>query len=768
MNLSGCKSQVEESKPSQIKIPQKADFVERQLCIECHEKQYKEWIGSHHDRAMDVANKKTVIGNFNNSTFTAHGVTSTFYKKDGEYFIRTDGPDGKLHDYKISYVFGFHPLQQYMVAFPDGRIQLPDIGWDDNPEEKGGQRWFHIHPDEKITPKHVFHWTRRFLNWNYMCGECHTTNFQKNYDLETNTFKTTWSEIDVGCQACHGPGSIHVEWARAFEETGSGDDQDDQYDNMGLEVNLKADDSHTQIEACARCHSRRNGLRRDYQYGRPFMDYYVPQVLIDPFYYSDGQILDEVYVYGSFIQSRKYQQGVRCTDCHNPHTARLHVYGNELCTRCHDAEPVQPLGTVTRKEYESPDHHFHGQDSPGAQCVECHMPETKYMIVDPRRDHKFQIPRPDLSVKLDIPNSCNRCHTEKSAQWAADKVNEWYPSTREMRETETHFAEIFAAGQSDNPEAENGLIKIAGDDAQPAIIRATALNILSRYRSQAAREATASALGDDDPLVRYEALRGVSVLIPKTMDAGEQERKYSLLIPLLNDPVRAVRAEAARALTEVPAELFDQLHQQDYGEALDAYKERQESIADRPEAHLNLGLMYQNMGQNVMAEASYKTAIRLVSDFIPARFNLANLYNALGRNKDAEKQFLEIIAFEPDNGEAFYSLGLLQAEENRLDEAVDSLSRAVELIPDRARMRYNYSLALRHIGRHADALSEMLKAFEIDQHDPGIVQATAIFYIQEKQWDKALPFAQKLVELVPDAEGPKQMLRQIQQEMATE
>jgi predicted CXXCH cytochrome family protein len=709
---------------------------------------------------MDAATEETVVGNFNNSTFTAHGVTSTFYKKDGKFFVRTDGSDGELHDYEITYVFGVDPLQQYMIEFPDGRIQLPDIGWDDHPKKENGQRWVHLHPDEKITPDHIFHWTRRFLNWNYMCGECHTTNFEKNYDLETNTFKTTWTMIDVGCQACHGHGSNHVDWARAFEETGA---DNGQYDNMGLEVDLKAENSQVQIEACARCHSRRNGLRKDYEYGKPFMDYFVPQVLTDPLYYPDGQILDEVYVYGSFIQSKKYQQGVRCTDCHNPHTARLDVYGNELCTRCHASAPIQELETVARKEYDSPDHHFHEKDSPGALCAECHMPETKYMIVDPRRDHKFQIPLPDLSVKLNIPNPCNRCHDDKSAQWAVDKMNVWYPSTRDKREKEVHFAEIFAAGQANKPESVKGLIEVAIDGSQPAIIRATALHILSRFRTRDALEITSSSLRNDNPLVRHEAVRGISALIPKIIEPDYQKTKYSLLVPLLKDPIRAVRTEAALALTEVPPKLFDQIHRQDFEKALEEYIQRQESIADRPEAHLNLGLMYENLGQNVLAENSYKTAIRLVYDFTPAMFNLANLYNRTGRNKEAEEQFREIIKLEPDNGEAYYSLGLLLAEMKRLDEAVNALAKAVQLNPDQASMRYNYALALQHLGKRSSAEKELLRAYAIEPQNPGIVNALAIFYIQEKQWEKALPYAEKLVQLVPEAPGPEQMLKQIQQ-----
>jgi predicted CXXCH cytochrome family protein len=683
---------------------------------------------------MDVATEETVVGNFNNSTFTAHGVTSTFYKKDGKFFVRTDGSDGELHNYEITYVFGVDPLQQYMIEFPDGRIQLPDIGWDDHPKKENGQRWVHLHPEEKITPDHIFHWTRRFLNWNYMCGECHTTNFQKNYNLKTNTFRTTWAMIDVGCQACHGPGSNHVEWARSFEKK---EDEETPFEITGLEVDLKAENSRVQIEACARCHSRRNGLRKDYEYGKPFMDYFVPQVLTDPLYYPDGQILDEVYVYGSFLQSKKYRAGIRCTDCHNPHAARLLTNGNELCKGCHFASTTQQGKKINTKRYDSGDHHFHTQDSPGLQCVECHMPETKYMIVDPRRDHKFQIPRPDLSVKLNIPNPCNRCHRDKSSQWAADKIDEWYPLTKDKREKETHFAEIFAAGQANNPEAVKGLIEVANNESQPPIIRATALNILSRFRTRDALEITSSSLKNDNPLVRHEAVRGISVLIPKIMETDYQKTKYSLLVPLLKDPILAVRTEAARALTEVPPELFDEKHRQDFEKALEEYKQRQESIADRPEAHLNLGLMYENLGQNDLAENSYNTAIRLVYDFTPAMFNLANLYNRTDRNKEAEHQFREIIRLEPDNGEAYYSLGLLLAEMKNLDEAVNALAKSVELIPDQARMRYNYALALQHLGRRSSAEKELLRAYAIEPQNPGIVNALAIFYIQEQQWEKA-------------------------------
>jgi tetratricopeptide (TPR) repeat protein len=353
------------------------------------------------------------------------------------------------------------------------------------------------------------------------------------------------------------------------------------------------------------------------------------------------------------------------------------------------------------------------------------------------------------------------CHKDRSAQWAADYANKWYPAIKDKSD----IAEVFAAGQEGKPEAEEGLLNVIADNENPAIIRATALNILSGYRGKDAIDVSALSLMDNDPLVRYEAVRGISLLIPKALAPVEQEKKYSLLAPLLKDPVLALRTEAARALTEVPAGLFDQNDLPDFKKALDEYKERQESIADRPESHLNLGIMYENIGENDKAEASYKNGIRLVNDFMPVRFNLANFYNRIGRNWEAEQEFREIIRIEPENGDAYYSLGLLQAEISKLDEAADSLAMAVKLIPDRARVHYNYSLVLRHLGRNSDALSVMLRAYEMDPDDPGIVQAITIFYIQGKQLSKASFFAEKLIEILPEDPMPREMLKQIRQDL---
>jgi predicted CXXCH cytochrome family protein len=668
-----------------------------------------------------------------------------------------------MSEFEIQYTFGIYPLQQYLIEFPGGRYQVLTLCWDNRPKEEGGQRWFHLHQNDPttITPKDPLHWTRPNFNWNYMCAECHSTNLKKNYDSKTDTYQTTWSNIDVGCQACHGPGSNHVEWAHSIKNSGATWDKDDK---KGLEVQLDTADSRIQVEACARCHSRRLEVSNNYKYGQRFMDHYLPRVLLETLYHPDGQILDEVYVYGSFIQSKKYQEGVRCTDCHNPHTATLLAPDNTLCVRCHNTLSSPQFKTIKDKDYDTPVHHFHKPGSPGSKCIDCHMPERNYMVVDPRSDHRFGVPRPDLTVKLGVPNACNQCHTDKTAPWAVDWIDKWYPKTRKQRE-ETHFAEIINAGRTHRPEAQEQLAQLAQNKIMPAIIRATALRLLYQYNNQKTLDVMVESLRDDEPIIRTTAVGSFSIFLPPSVDTQWQRRKLMWLAPLLKDPIRTVRVEAARVLVEVQLGLFNTQQLEDFQKALEEYKQRNEALADRSETHLNIGVMHENLGDLELAEESYKKGIELDDNNIYVRFNLVSLYNKQGRNREAEQQLRQIIELSPKNGEAYYSLGLLLAELKRLNEAADSLAKAAELLPNRTRVRYNYALALQHLGRTAEAEMVMLEVHQIDPRDPAIVRAMAVFYIQQSQWDSALHYAQKLIEMMPGAPGPRKLMQEIQKQL---
>jgi hypothetical protein len=397
-------------------------FVGRAACAACHAREDSLWKGSHHDLAMQPATAATVLGDFNGTSFTHFGVTSTFTKRDGKFFVRTDGPDGTLTDYEITYTFGVFPLQQYLIAFPGGRYQALNVVWDTRPASEGGRRWFHLYPNEAVPHDDVLHWTGAYQNWNFMCAECHSTNVVKGYDAATGGYHTTFSEVNVSCEACHGPGSAHVAWAKSAGTAAKGGADDGLIVALrdlvpaawivdtatGLPHRSTPRTSRAEVEMCGRCHARRSVLAEHYAPGRPLTDTHRPSLLTEQEYFSDGQIRDEVYEYASFRESRMFHQGVTCTDCHDPHRSTIAPPVDDVCARCH---------TPSRFATETHTHHKTG--SPGASCVNCHMPTRDYMVVHARHDHSIRIPRPDVSVALGTPNACTGCHVKESDQWAA-------------------------------------------------------------------------------------------------------------------------------------------------------------------------------------------------------------------------------------------------------------------------------------------------------------------------------------------------------------
>ena len=383
-------------------------YVDEATCGGCHPAESAAWAGSHHDLAMQEATPETVLGDFGDVTFTDHGVTTRFFLRDGGYWVGAEGPDGQAADFEVAYTFGVAPLQQYLVALPGGRLQSFPIAWD-----TAAGRWFDLSP-ERVGPEDPFHWTGPYQNWNLMCAGCHSTGLRKNYDPDSRTYQTTWSVIDVGCQACHGPGEDHQAWAGGDRPAGE--------PGLGLRVDFRGRNAAYEVDQCAACHARRFPVSETPVAGEPLLDHFVPETLREGLYHPDGQILDEVYEYGSFVQSRMYAEGVACSDCHDPHSLDLGTAGNAVCTACHQPQVPDRFPTLNAAVYDTPAHHFHEAGSPGAECVGCHMPERTYMQVDPRRDHSFRPPRPDLSVATGSPNACNACHTDRTAAWAAESI----------------------------------------------------------------------------------------------------------------------------------------------------------------------------------------------------------------------------------------------------------------------------------------------------------------------------------------------------------
>jgi len=735
----GCAVDWEASPPEYLLA--EAAYSGGETCARCHEEETRRWRGSHHDLAMDLATPETVLGDFDDATFTHHSVTTTFSRRADEYWVRTDGPDGELHDYRIAYVFGAVPLQQYLIEFPGGRLQTLAQCWDTHTAEEGGQRWFHIYGDEPIPHDDLLHWTGLNQNWNYMCAECHSTDLRKNYDPATDTYTTSWEEIDVSCEACHGPGSRHVAWAevvergeRAPEDPGTGlivrlKDLDDPYwsfDETGIARRTPERTSQTQLETCGRCHSRRSVSRDPYVYGEPLLDSHRVSLLEPNLYHPDGQILEEVYVYGSFLQSRMYMEGVTCSDCHDAHSMELVRQGDSLCAGCH-----------LPAKYESEEHHHHKPATEGSGCVDCHMRFEYYMVVDPRHDHSMRVPRPDLSAELGTPDACTDCHAEKGIDWTVESFSEWYPE----RVGKPHYGQTIQAGREGSLAAPRALAELIADSEQPGIVRATAMELYSEYATVGSLDLIKALALDPDPLVRMGAARFLGFLNPEVRSTISPE--------LLNDSVLTVRAAAAQTLLAVPAGQLGPGERLALAPALEALRETQQVNLDRPESHLVLGAIHAQLGEMGEARAEYDRALALDPMSTAARINLADLQRTIGNDVEAGERLREVLDLDPVNADAHHALGLWFVRQGRLAEALPSLARAAELAPESPRYAYVQAIAMWSAGERPGALSVLEQHQARRPADRATLMALVGYHLEVGNREAAERYGRILLDLYP-------------------
>jgi predicted CXXCH cytochrome family protein len=729
--------------------PPAATFVGSQTCAGCHQAQAKLWDGSQHKLAMQHATDKTVLGDFNDTSFDYYGVHSRFFRQDGKFLVETDGPDGKLAVFEVKYTFGLDPLQQYLIAFPDGRLQALSIAWDSRPKESGGQRWFHEYPNEEIKHDDILHWTKLNQNWNFMCSECHSTGVRKNYDAAKDTYATTWAEISVGCEACHGQGSGHVAWARDRESWwpfGKHEDRDkgllvrfDERRDVSWSIDVRTGTARRnfppatprkEAETCALCHARRGQIAEGWVPGRWLSDTHVLSGLTRDTYLADGQIRDveEPYNYDPFRQGRMFAAGVTCGDCHEPHSAKLRAPGEGVCLQCHAAD-----------KFATAAHRHHAGVASPPTCMSCHMQARAYMIVDPRHDHTFRVPRPDLSVKLGTPNACNDCHADKLAQWAADAVEGWFGPDRKGSQT---YGAAFHAARTNQADAATLLAAVAADGNAPAIARASALAELGPFLSPSTIGLARTGLADPDPTVRIGAL--------DMLNNAPVAQLWPLVSPLLSDPVRGVRIRAVSLLAAVPAASQPPADRERFERAAAEFIAAQRLNADRPEGRAALGNFLARRGLPADAETEYKAALRLSPHYVAAAINLADLYRALGRDGEGETVLRAAIAASPRDAGAHHALGLTLTRLKQADAALAEFRQASELEPDRARYLYVYAVALQSGGHAAEAMTVLKQGLASHPADRDILQALVTYSRAAGDAGAALDYAERLARIVPD------------------
>ncbi|MFV0566654.1 MAG: tetratricopeptide repeat protein [Flavobacteriaceae bacterium] len=698
-------------------------FLGDNNCKECHQDEFNDWQGSHHDKAMQIADSTSVLAYFNGETFTNQEVTSRFFKKDGSYYVNTEGPDGTYQDFKIVYTFGITPLQQYIVQFPDGAYQCLSTAWD-----SVKNKWFSLYPDFRVVHAEWLHWTKKGLNWNTMCADCHSTNVRKNYDFKTDSYNTKYAIINVSCEACHGPGKQHVDDVKRlgsnYQATGT----------MQMTLDTKPKEL---VDACARCHARREQFTKTFNYEGTFLDHYFPHLIVEPQYYPDGQILDEDYVYTSFTQSKMYKNDITCNNCHNSHSLKLKFEGNKLCTQCH-----------VPATYDTPAHHKHPMDTESAACINCHMPGRYYMGNDFRRDHSFRVPRPDQSLKYGTPNACTGCHTDKDNQWAWQSFKSLYGAVDSL-----HFSDKLIPGVIGEAHADAGLLELIQDKTEAPTVRASAVRALSFYNIQRDIDKYLTWLNDDSPMVRAASIDALS-------DINNADY-VNYFYPLLNDPKRTVRVKTFYALANVNEMQVPQQYKESYSKVKQEFFDYLTINADFVGGlakKANYNIKKGNLSEAIML---YEKALEIDNLDNRLRVTLSNLYYNIGDQGNAEKMFKEIEEREPDYGPAYYSLALLYAEQNRTEEAIAQLQQAISKMPENIRAYYNLSLLYDKIGNHKNAEATLIKGLKIDAANESLLYALAYHYSQRNQTEKARNIAKRLVRLYPNNTEYTALLRQL-------
>ncbi len=717
-----------------------AGYAGSASCAACHGPETKAWLRSHHAHAMMQATAATVQGDFSGAQIDFKGSHARFFRDGRRFMVETEGRDGKLAAFQVSHTFGVTPLQQYLVTFPDGRLQALPWAWDMRPKSAGGQRWFHLYQDRPIPATDPLHWTRPMQNWNFMCAECHSTDLHKNYNAANDTYKTTFAEISVGCETCHGPAAGHVAWAN--------NGRDPTQANRGFPASMAkrpppdwTADPKTgspahgvarpvgdEVETCAICHSRRGELAENWRPGQTLLDTHLPPMLDADLFEDDGQMKDEVFNDHSFKQSLMYARGVVCTDCHDPHTAKLKLAGAAVCSQCH-----MPA------HFDTVAHTGHPQGPGAPDCISCHMPARTYMVVDRRHDHSFRIPRPDISDRIGTPNACNDCHKDKSFAWAADAITRWHGAERRGHQT---WAEAVHTARAGDPAARDPLLALAADASVPGIARATALTEAQRFASSRTDAATMAALTDGDPMVRIAALRGL---------AGQAaDVRWQRANALLTDAVPAVRMEAATLLADVPEATMAPVDLARFEAAAGEYEAAQRLIADRSEGRVNLGSFLLRHGDAAGAEAEFKAGLKLDPEATPLYVNLADLYRAGGREEQAQTTLRAGIAAAPQAAAPHYALGLALIRQKNYSAALEELAQSVTLAPDDARYAYVYAVALQSTGNADAAKKIVLSALAHNPTDPQLLQMALNDALKSGDTSHAAPLAKTLSSMTPD------------------
>ena len=678
-------------------------------CKACHLAEFNEWAASQHAHANRLVSPLQDGPAFNPTRNFREGLlTTTVSEKWNRLIVRQTGAEGIPSYHRAVAVIGVRPLIQYLCPFPGGRLQVINPAYD----PKNGD-WFDVYKAEPRGPHEWGFWKNGGMNWNSQCAYCHTTGFEKNYDPATDSFASTWKAMGISCEQCHGPLDGHAAKPK-------------------VPVRLTA---RPDMENCAACHSRREELTGKFHAGDNFDEHFrVALPDLTDLYYPDGQVRDEDFEYGSFLTSKMGKAGISCLDCHNPHSGKLKLPAgnNALCLSCH-APPGQRGATPI------PDpaaHSHHKPDSTGNRCVECHMPQTTYMARDPRRDHGFTVPDPQLTKELGIPNSCNRCHADKFTDWAITWMQEWYKMQRPSRDR----TRLIARARSGDPAVSQPIMEFFKSEPNPAWRASLVLMLEGREQDPAVQEFLAASASDQSPLVRDAAVRTLAQARPDVLQKA------------LSDPSLAVRISAAWHLL-MNRQTVPDGSRKEIGTWLS-------NISD------GAGGAFQQARlaaiEKRLPDLERWTNLAVARDPSSGMFQqAAQLMYQADRLPQAKAFFDRSLAADPKNTDTAYSLALLEAELGNAARSLVLLRTTVGLAPDFGRAWYNLGLAEAAYGDLPASAKALEKAESLLPRSPDPAFALATVQLRMKDPAKAAESARRALAIAPGHPGAMGLLRQL-------
>jgi len=686
--------------------PLETGFAGSKVCADCHEQISRSWSTSHHGLA-----ERPLSDALDRSAFPSG------------YQLTAKGKDGEQHSFDVHRVIGVKPLRQYLIEDAGGRYQVAAESFDPRNDE-----WFNVFGDENRQPHEWGFWANRGMTWNSMCADCHNTALEKRYDFESDRYDTRFEELGVGCEACHGPSADHADWQQRYP----GERGDPTLARLS-----RGDFRKPWVDTCGGCHSLRSELVEVADRTAPLLESFLPEFpnLTETFY-PDGQVHGEDYEYAPFLLSRMYHKNVTCLDCHEPHSARLVLPGNELCMSCHLENPATEIPAIDPAE-----HAHHDLSKPGGQCVDCHMPLTTYMQRHPRRDHGFTIPDPFLTQQTGVPNACNRCHADQTVEWALLAVEDWY-GERMNRPSRARALRV-AKARRDPASAVAELIAALPQEEIPAWRAVTASLLGGAPEVAEARRALARLLQDDAALVRSAAARALPHPAPETRPR---------LRMLLEDPGRAVRVTAAWTL-RAEVDLKSRA-----GRELLEYLELN---SDQPSGAMMFGSLWLERGEPGRAIPYFERASLWEPNVAAPHQNLALALSAAGRSREALSHCEEACRLEPDDPELWFSLGLAHAELGDANGAVTALERATSLDPKFARAFYNLGLARNQIGRTGPAVAALEQATAIAPETADFWFGLAAVLRDSGQTDRAIAAAEQALRADPAHAAASSLLRSL-------